>query len=348
MTEFYNDLKDLSDPHKYNAAITLDNLSTTILLDFHRSICTIRRCEEVLGDLSRSREVKTPVHLGIGQEAIAVGVASNLNSNDRVFSNHRSHCHYLSMGASIDKLFAEVLGKASGASQGMGGSMHLVAEDSGFWGSVPIVGGTIPIAVGAALASKHDGKGSIAIAYFGDGACEEGILHESLNLAQVMNLPIVFICENNLYSSHMEMFQRQPSNSVKRFADAHKMKGYLIDGNDVVAVQAHSKEAIERARGGGGPAFIEAVTFRWRGHVGPEVDLDVGVSRSIEELHAWMKRDPLRRLELSLIQDRGLSEEAFLKVKREIGTMIDECVDRARSNKQPDIKNILEFVYAKN
>ena len=176
MKNFHNDLGDLSDPRKIVDEIELGNLSTQALLYFFRDIYLIRRCEETIGDLSKSGEIRTPVHLGIGQEGVAVA-AKSLRKGDRVFSNHRGHSHYLSMGASIEKLFAEVLGKVSGASKGMGGSMHLVDRDVGFWGSVPIVGGTIPLAVVLAFAARRDGEKSVAVAYFGDGACEEGVLH---------------------------------------------------------------------------------------------------------------------------------------------------------------------------
>ena len=347
MKNFHNDLGDLSDPVKYTAAIELRNLSTQSLIGFYRDIYLIRKCEETLGDLSKSGEVRTPVHLGIGQEAVAVGAAKSLNKGDRVFSNHRGHSHYLSMGASVQKLFAEVLGKVSGASMGMGGSMHLVDRDVGFWGSVPIVGGTIPLAVGAGLAAKMDDKKSVAVAYFGDGACEEGVLHESLNLAQVMQLPVIFICENNLYSSHMDMHLRQPSNRVSRFAEAHKMNNYLIDGNDVVKVATQAEKAIQRARNGDGPSFIEAVTFRWRGHVGPEIDLDVGVQRSAEELDAWMKRDPLQRLKNALLKDRNCEDGVFEEVEVAVNKSISENLSLARAAEAPSTDNLLEFVYEK-
>lgn len=345
MTEFQNELGDLGNPLKNNHLIELGDYETATLLEFVRSIYLIRRCEEILGELAKSKEVKTPIHLGIGQEAIAVGVGSSLSNTDRIFSNHRSHAHFLSLGASPYKLFAEVLGKQTGASKGMGGSMHLVDRDVGFWGSVPIVGGTIPVAVGAALAAKKDASGRVAIAYFGDGACEEGVLHESLNLASVMNLPIIFVCENNLYSSHMDMFLRQPSNRVSRFADAHKVPSLVVDGNDVVAVGSAAQTAISAARNGKGPYFLEAITFRWRGHVGPEADIDVGISRSAEELRAWMTRDPLQRLERSLIENRACATEHFSSMKMEVDNLLSQHLDLARGSAPSNLENLLGFVY---
>lgn len=348
MNKFVNDLGALSDPSAHKDPIATGAISVETLQHFYTIIYKIRKCEEILAELSTAGEIRTPIHLGIGQEAVAAGVAHGLELGDKVFSNHRGHSHYISVGGDIEKLFAEVLGRATGASRGMGGSMHLVDRSAGFYGSVPIVGGTIPIAVGAALASKRDGSGNVAVAYFGDGACEEGVLHESLNLAKVLELPIVFVCENNLYSSHMDICLRQPSNSVKRFADAHKVAGYLTDGNDVVAVAEVAQKAIKDARVGAGPSFIEAVTFRWRGHVGPEMDIDVGVSRSLEELGAWQERDPLRRLEIALLAKKGFTEENVEDCKAEVDQMLYEMLEKARAADSPNLENILGFVYAED
>lgn len=305
----------------------------------------IRRVEEKVADLSLANEIKTPVHLGIGQEAVAVGVSNNIKSTDRIYSGHRGHSHYLALGAPVESLFAEILGKSTGTSCGMGGSMHLVAREYGFHGSVPIVGATIPIAVGAAIASKLDLDGSLAVAYFGDGACEEGVLHESLNFASVMNLPIIFVCENNLYSSHLDIHLRQPSNKVSRFAEAHKVETKVVDGNDVVKIAEVASAAALKARSGGGPTFIEAVTYRWRGHVGPNSDLDVGVLRSKKELDAWKKRDPLGRLKRSLLEKRNIEEKKLNDIEKVINNEISNALDLARNASLPNEKNLLDFVY---
>lgn len=240
------------------------------------------------------------------------------------------------MHASLDKMMAEILGRATGASAGMGGSMHLYAPEAGFHGSVPIVGATIPVAVGAGLACKMDGKGQVAVCYFGDEACEEGVLHESLNLARVMDLPVLFVCENNLYSSHLDIHLRQPSNSTARFAQAHRIAHQVVDGNDVVGLAHTAGSLIADARAGKGPGFIEAVTFRWRGHVGPNEDIDVGVRRSPEELVAWKKRDPIRRLRDALEADRNVDAAAFEAVHAAIAQQIDSAVTLARAAPRPD------------
>jgi pyruvate dehydrogenase E1 component alpha subunit len=211
---------------------------------------------------------------------------------------------------------------------------------------VPIVGATIPIAVGAAIACKMDGQQQVAVCYFGDGACEEGVLHESLNLARVMDLPVLFVCENNLYSSHLDIHLRQPSNSVARFAEAHRVDRRVVDGNDLTAVSEASSELISACRRGEGPAFLEAVTFRWLGHVGPNADIDVGVRRSPEELEAWKKRDPIRRLVDALVSDRKVAAETFAEIDADIDAGIADAVEFARRSEFPDSSVLMDYVYS--
>lgn len=346
MKNFRDALGVLADPRELTGSLDLKNAPTDWLVDCYRDMITIRRTEETIADLYVAQETRTPVHLGIGQEAVAVGVSAHLNSGDRIYSGHRGHSHYLAMHASLRGIMAEVLGRATGASGGMGGSMHLYAPESGFHGSVPIVGATIPIAVGAGIACKMDGKGQVAVCYFGDGACEEGVLHESLNLARVMDLPVLFVCENNLYSSHLDIHLRQPSNSVARFAQAHEIDRRVVDGNDVMAVSDAASDLIESARAGNGPGFLEAVTFRWRGHVGPNTDIDVGVRRSPEELEAWKRRDPVRRLVDALVNDRGIEKARFDKIDAEIESEIADAVDFARNSDYPEGRVLMDYVYA--
>lgn len=341
-----HNLGALADPAEYNAPLALDNQPTDALLDALQSMLRIRFAEEAVAELSISGEAKCPCHLGIGQEAVAVGVSSQLRASDRVFGGHRSHSHYLALGASLDKMMAEILGKAVGASHGMGGSMHLFAPEVGFHGSVPIVGATIPIAAGAALAAKMDGNGDVAVGYFGDGACEEGVMHETLNMAVVMQLPCLFVVENNLYSSHLDIGLRQPVNKVARFAEANCIATRVVDGNDVVAVRQAAGELLDAARRGNGPGFLEAVTFRWRGHVGPNEDLDVGVQRAPEVLAAWKKRDPVSRLWQSLLTYRDVDEEVLPAMERTIRAEVANAVEAARAAPYPEDSALLDLVYA--
>lgn len=336
----------LADPAQFNAPLELDNRPTETLLGQARDIMLIRYAEEAVAGLSVSKEALCPCHLGIGQEAVAVGVSSALTAQDKVYGGHRSHAHFLALGGDLNAMFAEILGKASGASKGMGGSMHLFQSDVGFHGSVPIVGATIPIAAGAALACKMDGEGAVAVAYFGDGACEEGVFHETLNMAAVMELPILFVAENNLYSSHLDIGLRQAADSVARFAAAAGVPSLVVDGNDVVAVSRAASELVGACRAGKGPRFLEAVTFRWRGHVGPNEDIDVGVRRSPEELVAWKGRDPLRRLIDSLINERGVERAAIDATRDEVRARVAAAVEAARAAPYPPASALLDLVYA--
>jgi pyruvate dehydrogenase E1 component alpha subunit len=226
--------------------------------------------------------------------------------------------------------------------------MHLYNGEVGFHGSVPIVSGTIPIAVGAALAAKLQKKDVIAIAYFGDGACEEGVVHECLNLASVMKLPVLFVVENNLYSSHMDIIQRQPFDSMARFARAHAVDARVVDGNDVLAVAEAAGALIAAARLGEGPGFLEAVTYRWCGHVGANEDIDVGVRRSLTELSSWKKRDPIARLQNALIDDGLYTKVQCAAFHEKIHAMLDRSVQAAKDAPWPEANVLLDYVYSQS
>ncbi len=269
------------------------------LLERWRGMERIRLAEETIARMVETGEVKGPCHLYIGQEAVAEGVCAALGRQDSVWGGHRSHGHYLAKGGSLEALFAEVLGRESGCSGGRGGSMHLIAKEVGIFGTVPIVAGTVPLAAGAAMSYKMRGSGQVAAAFFGDGALEEGHVHETLNLAALYRLPLVFICENNLYSSHLHWSERRVADNLYRAGEVHGVPGACVDGNDVEAVYAAASEAVARAREGGGPSLLECRTFRWRGHVGASFDLDVGLKRR-GELAEWILKDPLARAEARL------------------------------------------------
>ncbi|WP_425905822.1 thiamine pyrophosphate-dependent dehydrogenase E1 component subunit alpha [Nitrobacter sp. TKz-YC02] len=347
-TGFRDTLGALADPNAFTGSLDLAQVDSAWALSKLRDMLRIRVAEEVIGELAQSGEARCPCHLGIGQEAVAVGVSAQLTAADRIFGAHRSHSHYLAVGGGLDELFGEVLGKETGSSKGMGGSMHLYGPEVGFHGSVPIVGATIPIATGAGLACKMDGAGAIAVSYFGDGAAEEGLLHESLNMASILKLPIVFVCENNLFSSHLDIHLRQPQNSVARFATAHAVRSHTVDGNDVVAVSRAMDDLATRARRGEGAGFLEAVTYRWRGHVGPNEDIDVGVRRQPGELAAWKKRDPVRRLVDALVARGALAENGAAVLTSDIRAQCDEALLRARQASYPPISNLLDFVYQRD
>lgn len=341
-------LGPLADPTHYNGPLDLAGFDAATLRKMLQTILTIRFAEEAVADLVIAKEAVCPCHLGIGQEAVAAGVSSVLRPTDRAYGNHRSHSHYLAMGGGLFEMFAEVLGRQPGASKGMGGSMHLYGPGVGFEGSVPIVGATIPVAVGAALAAKMDGKGEIGVAYFGDGACEEGVVHESLNMSAVYKLPMLFVCENNLYSSHLDIDLRQPADSMARFAAAHSVRHLTVDGNDVAAVARAANELVAAARAGAGPGFLEAVTFRWRGHVGPNEDIDVGVLRKPEILAAWKRRDPLARLRAGMVTAVQLTDSEYHRYEAEAKAAVSDAVARARTAAYPSENALLDLVYAES
>lgn len=345
-------LADLADPHKFSAPLDLGEASTDRLLVALERMLTIRLVEEAVARLVEEGHARCPCHLAIGQEAVAVGVSLQLTDKDRVFGGHRSHAHYLALGGDVYRLMAEILGREPGCAKGMGGSMHIYGPEVGFHGSVPIVGATIPIAAGAALAALMDKRregnkeAAVAVCYFGDGASEEGVLHETLNLAAKFDLPVLFVCENNLFSSHLDIILRQPFDRIGRFAEVHGIEAHTVDGNDILAVAEATGRLIERARKGGGPGFIEAVTYRWRGHVGPREDIDVGLRRSMDDLNAWKKRDPIRRLWAALVRDGRTTEEELESIEENIAAHVRNCVDRALEAPYPSREALLERVYA--
>jgi pyruvate dehydrogenase E1 component alpha subunit len=349
MSELHrSDLGALVDPAaiRYLQPCDLAGFSAGQLRQFLRTMWLIRAAEEQIADWVEQGIARCPCHLSIGQEAVATGVAASLRASDRLFGNHRSHAHYLAAQGDLYALLAEVLGRADGCSGGMGGSMHLQSRRHGFFGSVPIVAGTIPIAVGAALAAKMDGGDDVAVAFFGDGACEEGVLHESLNLAAIYGLPVLFVCENNQYSSHLDIALRQPSDRLCRYAEAHRVRCEAIDGNDVTEVARVAARLIAHSRTESRPVFLEAITYRWRGHVGPKEDLDVGVRRSMEHLAAWKRRDPLRRLQEALANTGTMTAAALVEFEEAVRTEVRQAASRALEAPWPPARALLDCVHA--
>lgn len=339
-------LGHLADPAQNQQAIDVAGQDAATLLAQLQMMLRIRLAERCLADGRRNRLIGGPVHLGVGQEAVAVGVAAELRKTDRVFGAHRSHSHVLSMGSSLHRLFAEILGKDTGLSRGMGGSMHLWDQPNGFYGSVPIVSGTVPLAVGAALAAKMQGGGDVGVAYLGDGAVEEGVVHESLNLARMLKAPAIFVVENNLFASHMHISLRQPKEATARFAAANDIPYEIVDGNDVVKVRAAAAGLINRARAGQGPGFLEAVTYRWYGHVDWREDIDVGVNRSADEVSAWRKRDPIARLVAGLRTQGLFDDQRLAAMEAEIAVEVAEAWTQAQADAYPPISALTSRVFA--
>ena len=230
----------------------------------------------------------------------------------------------------------------------MGGSMHLYDKANGFYGSTPIVAGTVSLAVGAAIAAKKNKSKDISVSYMGDGAIEEGVVHESFNLAKMLKLPILFVIENNLFASHMHISNRQPSVITSRFAKANHISHKLLDGNNVIAVYQESKKIINKIRNGNGPAILELITFRWYGHVDWREDIDVGVKRSKKDIQDWKKRDPIKKLSQSMINSKLWSIKKEKKLNDKIDLEIKIAWDKAMKDPFPSIDSIHKYVYSRD
>jgi len=286
-------------------------------VELWQAMLRIRRVEEAIADHYSEQEMRCPVHLSIGQEAAAVGVCAALHQKDWVLSGHRSHAHYLAKGGDLKRMLAEIYGKATGCCGGKGGSMHLTDQAAGFIGATPIVGSTVPIAVGAALTSQMRKEDRVVVIFLGDGAMEAGVVHESLNFAALKKLPVLFACENNLYSVYSPMAVRQPENrSLSQLAAGHGMETMLADGNDVQAVYAASLQACDSLRQGKGPVFLEMPTYRWREHCGPNYDNDIGY-RTPEEFQNWQAKDPLEKIAARIPEDamKGIDQKILQEIK---------------------------------
>ncbi len=322
-----------------------DKYEDSVLRTFLERMVLIREVESKLAFHKRLAEIGGPVHLAAGQEAVAVGISYSLTKTDKVFGAHRSHPHLLALDSDPFKLFCEILGKESGLSKGMGGSMHLWDEPNGFYGSVPIVAGTVSLALGAAMAARLRKTSEVSVAYFGDGACEEGVVHECLNLASLQKDPIIFVVENNLFASHMNINLRQPKNSTSRFAYANDIPYSVVDGNNVLEVADAAKKLIISARESKGPGFIEAVTYRYYGHVDWREDIDVGVNRSSKDLYNWKRKDPILRLKNGMISNNIISEEDYQNIIENIKDKIKNAWENALLESYPEPDSLLSRVY---
>lgn len=315
-------------------------------LSLYRSMLRIRMVEEKIAGLYPEQQMRCPVHLCIGQEAVAAGVCTALTHQDYIMSNHRSHGHYLAKGGDLKAMMAELYGRKTGCTNGRGGSMHLLDLDAGFLGATPIVGSTIPIATGVAMASKMRRERRVTAVFFGDAAVEEGVFHESLNFAVLKKLPVIYVCENNLYSVNSPLSVRQPPDrSIHQLACAYGMNARRADGNDVTKVYMLAAEAIERARRGQGPSFLEFSTYRWREHCGPYYDHELGF-RPVEEFRHWVNRCPVAGFRATLLED-GLADEGTLgAIESEISGEIDRAVSFAQASLFPEPETLFANIYA--
>jgi len=318
----------------------------TALSLLYRDMLRIRSVEEKIAEEYSNQEMRCPVHLSIGQEAAAVGVCSALQTQDRVFSTHRCHAHYLARGGDLNQMIAEIYGKKTGCVGGRGGSMHLADHQVNFHASIPIIGSSIPLAVGTALSDQLDGTDAVSVTFFGDSTVEEGVFHESMNFAALRKLPVVFVCENNSYSIYTHIDERQPkSRSIEQVADAHGIWTKRLNGNDVLKVLAVTQEAVARCRRGEGPAFLVLDTFRHREHCGPGSDDHLNY-RTAEEIDYWREQCPLLMAEQAMEESGNIQPDWLKKIKQEIAVEIDDSFCRAKNDSLPSAAEADEFVYA--
>ena len=319
----------------------------SFLINLYRKMLEIRLMEESFVDPILKGEVRCPVHLSSGEEAVSVGVCAALKEKDYVFGNHRSHGHFIAKGGKIDEMAAEIYGKETGCSRGRGGSMHLIDPDVGMLGSAPIVAGTISLAVGAAIASLIRKDNRVSVSFFGDGATNEGVLFESMNFAALKKLPIIFVCENNLYATHMPVSECRPDCNIVDIAKPFGISNARIDGNNVLDVYEIAEKATTSCRNGEGPFFIEALTYRLRGHVGPDDNIQ-GTHTDIrppEEIDLWKKKDPIDNFEKRLLDDGVLSELEISEIKNEVNQAVRDAHVFATESSYPQESELNAYVF---
>ncbi len=315
-------------------------LTTGELLDIYEMMNLIRDFEEQAVSFFESNVLRGSVHLCIGQEAPPSTVCKLLRPDDYIASTHRGHGHCLAKGADPGKAMAELMGRDTGYCHGRGGSMHIADVDAGNLGANAIVGGGIAITVGAALASKMQKNGRVAVSFFGEGATNEGIFHESLNLASVWKLPVIFVCENNGYGISVPAWQSTSVTDISERAKAYNMEGFTVDGNDVLSIAPVVKYAIDKARQGDGPTLIECKTYRWLGHWTG----DPQPYRTREEIEEWKKKCPIKRLRKTLLNS-GISEKSLEERETKSLARIKEAAEFALNSPEPDPAHVLDNVF---
>lgn len=306
---------------------------------FYRALYRIRRVEEEIARVYPTDKIKSPVHLSIGQEAVSVGVCEALRPEDVVFGTYRGHALYLAKGGDLNRMIAELYGKVTGSARGKGGSMHLVDVQHGCMGTSAVVGTTVPNAVGYALALKYQRKKAIVASFFGDGAVEEGVFHESLNFAALKSLPVLFVCENNRYAIHSHQRARQSTSDLVQWARSYGVVAERIEDGDVLKIYEKVSSTARKIRAKeSGPVFVECLTYRWREHVGPNEDFNLGY-RSRREAETWMKSDPIKCL-------AGMLDLTVrCRIESEVESEIRSAFEFAEASPFPDQSELCEHVF---
>ena len=306
------------------------------VIDLLRRMWLIRAFEEKASVLYAERQIVGLLHLGIGQEAVAVGACSWLGTDDFVYGGHRSHGHAIAKGADINRLMAELAGRATGYCGGKGGSMHIVAKETGFITATGVVGGTIPLALGAAFAAKEKKQGRLAMVFFGDGAGQAGPFHESLNIASLWRLPLIFVCENNGYAEFTPLSAHTNVERLAQHAKTYGISASTVDGNDLFAVRDAMQNAVEKCRAGKGPIFVECLTHRMRGHY----EGDPGKYRELSQLAEWKKKDPIARVTRALKKQKAITEQESETIEREARELVEKAAAYALSSPWPDAAEV--------
>ncbi|HEY2664805.1 MAG TPA: pyruvate dehydrogenase (acetyl-transferring) E1 component subunit alpha [Candidatus Binataceae bacterium] len=326
---------------KHTAERTLLTLGETELTELYRRMTLIRRFEDKVAEMYTRGKITGFCHLYAGEEAIAVGAIYAIHDRDYVISTYREHGHCLAKGASPRAVMAELFGKETGLSKGRGGSMHLFDPSLRFMGGYAIVGGGLPLAAGLGLSIAYKEEAEVVLCFFGDGALPQGSFHETLNMASLWKLPIVFICENNFYGMGTMVQNAICQEELYRFAEPYKMPGVRVDGMDVLEVYGATIEAVARAREGDGPSLIEAVTYRFRGHSMS----DPGEYRSKREERIWQERDPIKRFRRKLVGERKITSEKLDGIDQEMAAVVDEAVKFAEESPEPALDTLERDVY---
>jgi len=320
-------------------------LDTPTRVELFRRMLRIRRIEEEIARRYADQQMRCPVHLSIGQEAAAVGACAALRASDSIVTTHRCHAHYLAKGGDLRAMIAELHGKTTGCAGGRGGSMHLFDPAAGVLASVPIVGGNVPLAVGAALAARQRRRPDVTVAFFGDGALEEGVVHESFNFAGCHRLPVVFVLENNLYSVYTPLDRREPDRPITAFARAHGFAADQVDGNDVLAVRDATTRAVAAARRGEGPTLLVLDTYRFLEHCGPADD-DQLRYRPVGELARWKERCPIDAFRAALVAGAELDETVEATFEQSIADEIADAFAAALAAPAPAPETAKDGVHA--
>jgi 2-oxoisovalerate dehydrogenase E1 component len=333
----------MSSPVITSSATSLDHLDRATLLRLYREMLNIRRTEEQLARSYQQGMIPGACHTYIGEEAVAVGVCAHLNHQDAVFSTHRGHGHALAKGVPPREVIAELFGRVTGCSRGRGGSMHLFSPEVGMMGTSGIVGPCILQATGAGYTFKLLNKPNVGVAFFGDGATNNGAFHEGLNMAAIWKLPTLFICENNMYATEVPFAYSSANPDVGDRAAMYKMPGYIVDGNDVLAVYEAAKEAAERARAGGGPSLIECKTYRTRAHA--EGMRDAGY-RTQDEIESWKQRDPITLFRERLLVSGKADAAELDAIDAELKSIVEEALEFAKNSPYPEPSTATAHVYS--